>query len=69
MEAYRLTGLAKVDGVKEFMENLIENDVKFLVFAHHMAILDSYEDFCIKKGIKYIRIDGSVSLDKRHYRT
>ena len=68
MEAYRLTGHAKVEGVKEFMSNLIENDVKFLLFAHHINVLDEYEDFCVNKGIKYIRIDGSVPLDKRHYR-
>jgi len=35
MEAYKLTGQAKVEGIKEFMENLIDNDVKFLLFAHH----------------------------------
>jgi len=68
MEAYKLTGQAKVEGIKEFMENLIDNDVKFLLFAHHQAILDQYEEFCVKKAIKYIRIDGSVPLDKRHYR-
>lgn len=68
MQAYRLTGHAKIDGVKEFMENLFENDVKFLLFAHHISILDEYEEFCTKRGIKYIRIDGSVPLDKRHYR-
>lgn len=68
MEAYKLTGQAKLEGVKDFMENLIENDVKFLLFAHHTAILDEYENFCIKKAIKYIRIDGQVPLDKRHYR-
>jgi predicted peroxiredoxin len=35
MEAYKLTGQAKVEGVKEFIENLVENGVKFLLFAHH----------------------------------
>jgi predicted peroxiredoxin len=35
MEAYKMTGEAKVEGVKEFMENLIDNGVKFLLFAHH----------------------------------
>ena len=58
MEAYKLTGQAKIEGIKEFIENLIENDVKFLLFAHHTNILDAYEEFCIKKSIKYIRIDG-----------
>ena len=68
MEAYKLTGQAKVEGVKDFIENLIENGVKFLLFAHHQNILDKYEEFCVEKAIQYIRIDGSVPLDKRHYR-
>lgn len=42
MEAYRLTGLAKVEGVKDFMETLFENGVKFLLFAHHLNVLDEY---------------------------
>jgi len=46
MEAYRLTGYAKVEGVKDFMSNLIENGVKFLLFAHHINVLDEYESFC-----------------------
>jgi len=68
MEAYKLTGQAKVEGVKDFMETLIENDVKFLLFAHHISILDKYEEFCVKKNIKYIRIDGNTPLDRRHNR-
>ena len=50
------------------MQTLIDNGVKFLLFAHHLAILDAYENYCIKKGIKYIRIDGSTPLEKRHFR-
>ena len=35
MEAYKLTGIAKVEGVCDFIENLVENKVKFLLFGHH----------------------------------
>lgn len=35
MQAYRLTGESKVDGVCEFMETLVDAGAKFLVFAHH----------------------------------
>ncbi len=41
MIAYRLTGLSKIDGVCEFIETLTENGAKFLVFAHHVAMLDA----------------------------
>ncbi len=43
MQAYRLTGLSKVDGVCEFIETLTDNGAKFLVFAHHMCMLDALE--------------------------
>lgn len=43
-----MTGHAKVEGTKEFMTTLLENDVKFLLFAHHTAIMDEYEQHCIK---------------------
>lgn len=32
---YRMTGESKVPGICDFIENLIENDCKFLLFAHH----------------------------------
>ncbi len=35
MIAYNLTGQAKVAGITDFMETLIENNCKFMVFAHH----------------------------------
>ena len=68
MEAYRLTGEAKIEGVKLFMDTMIDNGIKFLLFAHHMSVLDAYEKFCQKKKIEYIRIDGNVPLEKRHNR-
>jgi hypothetical protein len=35
MEFYRLTGMCKIEGVCDFVENLVDNGAKFLVFAHH----------------------------------
>ena len=66
MVAYRLTGEAKVKGVGEFLETLHENGAKFLVFAHHKSVLDELEKFLNSKKIKHVRIDGKVSLEKRH---
>ena len=68
MIAYRLTGESKVDGIKEFMDTLIDNNCKFIVFAHHKSVLDGLEAHVKKENIGYIRIDGSVSVDKRHER-
>ena len=58
INAYALTGTAKVKGTVEFLETLIENKMKFIVFAHHYEVMDAIEDAIVKKKISYIRIDG-----------
>ncbi|CDW80246.1 snf2 family n-terminal domain containing protein [Stylonychia lemnae] len=68
MTAYRLTGLSKIDGITEFMDTLIENNCKFIIFAHHLEVLDGLEEHVKKEKVGYIRIDGSVSVDRRHER-
>jgi hypothetical protein len=45
ISAWELTGKAKCKGVMEFMATLLENNLKFLVFAHHFEVLDALEDF------------------------
>lgn len=67
-EAYRLTGEAKVAGTIEFLETLLEAGAKFLLFAHHQLVLDSYEQHLKKKKVGHIRIDGKVDPEKRHER-
>ncbi len=34
-----MTGNAKIKGTVEFLENLVENKVKFIVFCHHYEVL------------------------------
>ena len=45
MQAYRLTGESKVAGVTDFMETLIDNNCKFIVFAHHISVIDQLEAY------------------------
>ena len=40
MQAYKLTGESKVEGVCDFMETLCDAGAKFLVFAHHLTVMD-----------------------------
>jgi len=68
MRAYGLTGEAKLDGCCDFIETLIDNGAKFLVFAHHMKVMDGLEAFLHKKKTGFIRIDGKVSAEKRNDR-
>ena len=61
-----MTANAKIDGVCEFIETLLDNNVKFLIFAHHHDMLNAIEHNLKKAKVGYIRIDGKVSAEKRH---
>ena len=65
-QAYTLTGEAKIKGIVNFIENLIKSDTKFIVFAHHIKVMDAIEVFVKGEGVSYIRIDGSTDLKERH---
>ncbi|CAE8590077.1 unnamed protein product [Polarella glacialis] len=62
---YKLTAQAKVDGVGEYVEYLLSNDIKFLLFAHHHVMLDGLEQKLKALGAKYVRIDGNTPAQKR----
>eukprot|EP00826_Nyctotherus_ovalis_P009977 TRINITY_DN12646_c0_g1_i1.p1 TRINITY_DN12646_c0_g1~~TRINITY_DN12646_c0_g1_i1.p1 ORF type:complete len:282 (-),score=80.19 TRINITY_DN12646_c0_g1_i1:66-911(-) len=66
MAAYKLTGLCKVKGINDFLNTLIENNMKFILFAHHIEVLDKIEEHIKKRKINMIRIDGSVTPTHRH---
>ena len=66
LQAYALSGQAKAKGVFAFLETLIDSQVKFLIFAHHYAVLDQIEDQMLKSKINYIRIDGRIDIKKRY---
>jgi SWI/SNF-related matrix-associated actin-dependent regulator 1 of chromatin subfamily A len=63
--AYSLTALAKQQGVCEYVSYLVQNDCKFIVFGHHLDMLDAIENQVIKEKAKYIRIDGSTPQERR----
>lgn len=62
---YKLSGEAKLYGVKEYLADLLENDGKFIVFAHHIDILNNLVEYMKKDKINYIRVDGSVDINER----
>ncbi len=68
LQCYLYTGLAKIPGIKEYLSDLAQNDIKFLVFAHHTEVLDAIEEQVKKLDLRYIRIDGKVDMNKRHER-
>ena len=50
--------------MQSFIETLIDNRAKFILFAHHYDVLDQLEDFICKKRGGYIRIDGRIDNKK-----
>jgi len=64
-KAYSITGQAKLPGIKDYVNYLVDNSCKFLIFAHHAEILDAIEEVITNDKVDYIRIDGKVPVDKR----
>ena len=66
LDAYTLTSKAKIEGVVEYITDLLEADEKFIVFAYHYEMLSRLEELMKEKNVEYIRIDGSTKQDKRY---
>ncbi|XP_031285771.1 SWI/SNF-related matrix-associated actin-dependent regulator of chromatin subfamily A-like protein 1 isoform X2 [Pistacia vera] len=56
---------AKIPAVLDYLETIIEAGCKFLIFAHHLSMLDSIHNFLLKKKVRCIRIDGSTPAASR----
>ena len=74
MEVYKKTAEIKIKAVQEYVGQLIETGEKFLIFAHHKALLDAIEHACNRGGggkskaakkPSYIRIDGDTPAQHR----
>uniref|UniRef100_A0A8D0C7P2 Zinc finger RANBP2-type containing 3 n=1 Tax=Salvator merianae TaxID=96440 RepID=A0A8D0C7P2_SALMN len=63
---FKQTAIAKAGAVKDYIKMLLENDkLKFLVFAHHLSMLQACTEAVIESKVRYIRIDGSVPSAER----
>lgn len=60
-----MTGEAKIRGIVDFIDTLLENRCKFLIFAHHYKVLDAIEAYVVKKKVSHIRIDGKIETKSR----
>ena len=65
MKLYVDTGVAKLAAVREYVSDMLECGAKFLVFAHHLPVLDGVEECVKQRKVKYIRIDGSTASSER----
>lgn len=64
-ELFRLTAQAKVGAVIDYVDHLLQMGTKFLLFAHHHAMLDALEQKLLAKKVPLIRIDGKTPAMKR----
>ncbi|XP_052056444.1 DNA annealing helicase and endonuclease ZRANB3 isoform X2 [Apodemus sylvaticus] len=63
---FKQTAIAKAGAVKDYIKMLLQNDsLKFLVFAHHLSMLQACTEAAIESKSRYIRIDGSVPSSER----
>ena len=60
-----MTGQAKLVGIAEVLDSLIDNNSKFIVFAHHQVVIDGIEDIVRKKRVSYVRITGQTEQTER----
>ncbi|XP_036057883.1 DNA annealing helicase and endonuclease ZRANB3 [Onychomys torridus] len=63
---FKQTAIAKAGAVKDYIKMLLQNEsLKFLVFAHHLSMLQACTEAVIENKARYIRIDGSVPSSER----
>ncbi|XP_057675164.1 DNA annealing helicase and endonuclease ZRANB3 isoform X2 [Corythoichthys intestinalis] len=65
-QMYKQTAIAKAGAVKDYIKMMLETEqLKFLVFAHHLTMLQACTEAAIEAKTGYIRIDGSVPASER----
>ena len=65
MKLYVETGGAKIAGVCEYVQDLLQGGAKFPIFAHHLPVLDAVEQAVRRQKVKHIRIDGATASSER----
>ncbi|XP_049745189.1 DNA annealing helicase and endonuclease ZRANB3 isoform X2 [Elephas maximus indicus] len=65
---FKQTAIAKAGAVKDYIKMMLQNEsLKFLVFGHHLSMLQACTEAVIESKTRYVRIDGSVpSLERIH---
>uniref|UniRef100_A0A8C6K7G3 Zinc finger RANBP2-type containing 3 n=1 Tax=Nothobranchius furzeri TaxID=105023 RepID=A0A8C6K7G3_NOTFU len=65
-QMYKQTAVAKAGAVKDYIKMMLEAEqLKLLVFAHHLTMLQACTEAVIEAKVGYIRIDGSVPSSER----
>ncbi|CAL8110477.1 unnamed protein product [Orchesella dallaii] len=67
LEYYAETAAAKLDAVNAYIKELIEDEKKFICFAHHKSMMDGICEMLEQMKTHYIRIDGSTTAQDRQH--
>ena len=43
-KCYGLTGKAKIPGIAQYLRDMVASEIKFIIYAHHIEILDAIEN-------------------------
>uniref|UniRef100_A0A0X3P1Z3 SWI/SNF-related matrix-associated actin-dependent regulator of chromatin subfamily A-like protein 1 n=3 Tax=Schistocephalus solidus TaxID=70667 RepID=A0A0X3P1Z3_SCHSO len=62
---FKETSRVKLSAVEQYVSDLLEADRKFIVFAHHVEMLDAIHRLLDSKSVRFIRIDGKTPSDQR----
>lgn len=65
LDLWQKTGNYKVNHINKFVNEELKQGHKFLLFAHHKAIMDGLEENLKSQHIDYIRIDGNTPSSDR----
>jgi len=63
---YREAVGLKMNQVKEYLGTVVKSGVKFVVFCHHIEMIDGLNVFFESLGVVMIRIDGATPSSSRH---
>lgn len=64
-DIYSLSAAAKADAVADYVSDLLDQEDKVVVFAHHHVLLNAVEERLQAERHSYIRVDGKVSQKSR----
>ncbi|XP_053374733.1 SWI/SNF-related matrix-associated actin-dependent regulator of chromatin subfamily A-like protein 1 isoform X2 [Mercenaria mercenaria] len=68
LEFFHKSGSAKMKAIKSYVEDLLDSEKKFLIFAHHGDVLDGIEETVKAKiDLNYMRIDGKTNSEQRNF--
>lgn len=65
-KALMLTCKAKAKGVADYVSYLIQSECKFIIFAHHLEMLDAIQEQVVRENVNFVRIDGGTTGENRY---